>query len=368
MSIYFDKRRGYKFDFTLNGTRQTSRYFETKREAKQEEAKRREEILNPPQPVETSTDMVFLELVNLRLDHLKAYNSGKHYQDTFYSARKWAERWGTLKCCEITPHMVRDYLLERRKISPMVANKELRYLRSAFNFAVKEGLIESNVTEKMSFFPIEKRVKYVPLSGDVQKVIDIADQDTQDYLWTIWETLGRMSEINRLTWEDVNLHERFVILYTRKKKGGNLTPRKVAMTEQLFDVLSRRHQERDSSKPWVFWHRYWSRKDGEWKEGPYADRKKFMKTLCRKAKVRYHRFHALRHSGASIMDNSNVPMGAIQEILGHENRTTTELYLHSLSGTAQKAMATYEQAKRNSHSDSHSKEKGVADCTQQLPT
>jgi site-specific recombinase XerC len=71
------------------------------------------------------------------------------------------------------------------------------------------------------------------------------------------------------------------------------------------------------------------------------------------------------------MDNNNVPLGAIQEILGHENRTTTEIYLHSLSGTAQKAMATYEQAKRNSqnsHSHSHSKEKGVADCSQQLPT
>jgi integrase len=101
-----------------------------------------------------------------------------------------------------------------------------------------------------------------------------------------------------------------------------------------------------------------------WKEGPYEDRKKFMKTLCKKAGVKYFRFHALRHSGTSIMDNDNVPMGAIQEILGHENRTTTEIYLHSLSGTAQKAMATYEQAKRNSHS----KEKGVADCTQQLPT
>ena len=88
-----------------------------------------------------------------------------------------------------------------------------------------------------------------------------------------------------------------------------------------------------------------------------------MKTLCKKAGVKYFRFHALRHSGASIMDNNNVPMGAIQEILGHENRTTTEIYLPSLSGTAQKAMATYEQAKRNSHSN----EKGVADHTQQPP-
>ena len=198
-------------------------------------------------------------------------------------------------------------------------------------------------------------------------MIEIADQDTQDYLWTIWETLGRMSEVNRLTWEDVNLKERFVILYTRKKKGGSMTPRKVAMTDRLLTILRKRQEMRDPSKPWVFWHRYRSRKDGQWREGPFIDRKKFMKTLCNKVGVRYFRFHALRHSGASIMDNHNVPLGAIQEILGHENRSTTEIYLHSLSGTAQKAMQVYERVKMDSHSNSHSKMKGVADCTQQLP-
>lgn len=182
----------------------------------------------------------------------------------------------------------------------------------------------------------------------------------------MWETLGRMSEINRLAWEDVNLNERFVVLYTRKKKGGSLTPRKVAMTERLYSILLERHKNREPSKPWVFWHRYWSRKSGEWKDGPYEDRKGFMRTLCRKAGVKYFRFHALRHSGASIMDNHNVPLGAIQEILGHENRATTEIYLHSLSGTAQKAMQTYERVRMNSHSNPHSNEKGAADHAQQL--
>jgi integrase len=30
------------------------------------------------------------------------------------------------------------------------------------------------------------------------------------------------------------------------------------------------------------------------------------------------------------MDGNNVPIGAIQRILGHENRKTTEIYLHSI--------------------------------------
>ena len=109
----------------------------------------------------------------------------------------------------------------------------------------------------------------------------------------------------------------------------------------------------------MFWHTYISSKTGEKKEGPFKDRKKFMKTLCQKAGVRYFRFHALRHSGASVMDNNNVPLGAIQRILGHENRTTTEIYLHNLGESDRKAIEVFEKARENSHINSHIVDDGV---------
>ena len=59
------------------------------------------------------------------------------------------------------------------------------------------------------------------------------------------------------------------------------------------------------------------------------------------------------------MDSNNVALGAVQEILEHENRTRTEIYLHSVSGSAQKAMQVYEQVRVKSHSNSHSKRKGM---------
>jgi integrase len=103
---------------------------------------------------------------------------------------------------------------------------------------------------------VEKRVKYVTPKEDVLRVILAADPDAQDYLWIIASTKGRMSEINCLTWDDVNFDARCVILYTRNKRGGHLTPRSVPMTEKLFDLLSQRHVNRDKRIPWVFWHRY----------------------------------------------------------------------------------------------------------------
>jgi integrase len=115
------------------------------------------------------------------------------------------------------------------------------------------------------------------------------------------------------------------------------------MTQKLFEVLSRRFEERAKDKPWVFWQRYRDREKKDWVEGPYQDRKKFMKTLCKKAGVRYFRFHALRHLGAFILDRENVNLGSIQRLLGHEKRTTTEIYLHSVGETEREAMKVFEK-------------------------
>jgi integrase len=78
-----------------------------------------------------------------------------------------------------------------------------------------------------------------------------------------------------------------------------------------------------------------------------------MKTLCAKAGVKYFLFHPIRHSGASIMDGNNVPVGGIQRILGHEKRQTTEIYLHSISDLERDAMVTFERLREKSHTDSH---------------
>lgn len=353
MSVYLVKGKGWRYDFTQEGIRPTEAWFKTKTEAKQAEAKRREELKNPEPELETLIDMVFLELINLRLDYVKAYNSSEHYRCYLYMARRWSKKWGDIPCREITQPIVQKHLLQRRRISAFTANKELRYLRATFNYGTRKKFISNNPTEGLDFFPVEKKVKYVPETEDIDKVIGVADPNTQDYLWTIRETMARVNEINQLCWKDVNLDARFIILYTRKKRGGHLTPRKVPMTQKIYEVLKQRYENRDPNKPWVFWHRYWSRKKGCFVEGPYADRKKLMKGLCKKAGVKYFRFHPIRHSGASIMDGNNVPLGAIQRILGHENRKTTELYLHSIGNLERNAMDIFEQSRKKSHTDSH---------------
>ena len=308
------------------------------------EAKKREELKNPSLVAETPTDMAFLGLVNQRLDYVQAYKSEKYYSDYKGICKRLVKEWQKLSCAKITKAMVQKYLLNRARISAFTANKELRYIRALFSFGIKYDLIQEDPTKGLEFMPVERKIRYVPSKEDVAKVLLAADPDTQDYLVAIKESMGRMSEINRLTWEDVDLEGKYVVLYTRKKKGGHLTPRKVPMTSTLYTTLLRRYRNRDKDKPWVFWQRYWSRKEGKFVEGPYQDRKKIMGTLCRKVGVRYFRFHALRHFGASVLDRENVSISSIQRILGHENRTTTEIYLHSIGEAEREAMAVYERA------------------------
>ena len=359
MSVYSVKGKGWRYDFTLNGQRLTAAWFKTKKEAAAAEAKRKEEMENPETvpPVEsttpTPTDMAFLELVNKRLDHVKAYNSALHYSDHVYFARRWLKEWKNMTCAQIKRDHIERFILKRSKVSAITANKEIRLLRATFNFGLKRGFVQENPLDGVDFLPVEKKLKYIPPVEDLFKVISAAEPDTQDYLWTMAETLGRMREINQLTWDDVNLAERYVVLYTRKKKGGHRTPRKVPMTQRLYEILLRRSNNRVIGKPWVFWHRYWSKSEGKFMEGPYQDRKRLMMKLCEKAGVQYFRYHALRHAGASLMDSLNVPIGSIQRILGHENRTTTELYLHCVGDPERRAMSVFESARKKSHTDSH---------------
>ena len=276
MSVYFDKqKKWWRYEFRYQKQRYTKAGFKTKKEATAAEAERRKELKEVKTvsvqtttiATEIPTDMGFLELVNLRLDYLQAYESKKYYEDNLTSTKRWIKKWGKFNCKAITSQMVQDYMINlKNSVSAFTANKELRYLRATFNFGIKKPneWISINPTLGISFFPIEKKKKRIPPQEDVRRVIMVADADTQDYLWTIALTLGRMTEINQLTWDDIDFANNSVTLYTRKKKGGHLTPRDIPICKKLQNIFQQRYQNRNKETPYVFWHRYYSRTQGKW--------------------------------------------------------------------------------------------------------
>ena len=355
MGVYFVEGKGYRFDFTVNGRRHTSGYFKKKGDAKKAEANKRLEIANPPQE---TRDIPFYELMQRRLAHLQVYTSEGHFRDTHAMAKRVVKKWVKLMCSEITPDMVEKYLKRRAKQSSNhAANRDLVYLRSAFRFGVKKRFIQYDPTTGVEFFPVEKSIRYVPPQQDIDKIIAVAEPEVADYISTIRETLARVTEVNRLQWSDVNLRERYVVLWTRKKRGGVKTPRRVPMTATLFEILTRRYKERNKQVPYVFWHRYYSRKEDKWKVGPYGDRSKIMRTLCKRAKVRYFRYHAIRASQASVVAHLGTPLLVVSHLLGHSNQQVTELYISNVGAgiddAARDALGKYEEMRQNSDKFSH---------------
>lgn len=285
-----------------------------------------------------ATDMAFLDLVNARLDWLKQYRSGEYYRGYLYLARRWIGLWGDLLCSQITSGMVASHLEKRKKkVSEFTANKDRRYLRAVFRFGILTLRCKlDDPTFGIPPYQESKEPMYIPSVADLDKVIAVAGPADKDYLLVVRETVGRVGEINQFRWQDVDFNDLTVTLYTRKTRGGNRVPRNLAMTERLYEVLERLYSKRDLSMPWVFWHRYWSRKKGKFVRGPYKDRNKLMRGLCKKAGVRYFRFHPIRHQGASVMAAEGAPLPEIQKWLGHVNAKTTEGYLHGLSEDARR--------------------------------
>jgi hypothetical protein len=57
--------------------------------------------------------------------------------------------------------MIEDYTIRRSQVSPMVANKDLQYLRALFHYGMKRKPISHSPTDQTGFLPVEKRKKYI---------------------------------------------------------------------------------------------------------------------------------------------------------------------------------------------------------------
>ena len=311
-----DRKRPWFYKFDLDRRTYKESGFLTKAEAETAEA--RAQIKAGASPTRTG----FSEMVNLRLDYVRAYCTPGHYRANVSRLKRFRD-WGGLALPEITPDLIRTRMVElSQEMSHALANKHLIALRSVFEQAVNDGHLGRNPCRGIKFLPVARTVKRVPAAADIEKVLALAAPLDKAYLTTIWQLGARVREINQLAWEDVDFPRRQVRLWTRKKSGGNLTPRLVAMNDRAFHALKFGQWQRTPGNPYVFPNP----RTGK----PYDYRDKFFDRLCRLANVPEMGYHALRHARASELAHQGESLAYIQSFLGHESAVTTAGYLHSL--------------------------------------
>jgi integrase len=142
----------------------------------------------------------------------------------------------------------------------------------------------------------------------------------------------RQSELIGLRWRDVDLESQRIRVrnavvrgeHSGEGKSDLSTRRSVPMTERLRTELERWHGSTvfDAANDLVFAHP---------QLGSPLDRTKVTRRFqaaCRRAGVPVIRFHDLRHTFATQLAASGVPLRALQEFLGHADLKTTQIYAH----------------------------------------
>ena len=291
----------------------------TRREAVQWEAEQRVQLGARPPAWIGSID--FHELATAYLEHCKPrmrYNTVRqkaHVYRTFI-----AFVGGDRPADGITPKQISDYLTHiANDKNNITSNRHRRDLAALFTWGINQEVLDGrNPCQRIGTLPEERSTRYIPPAEDIAKVRLVAERDERDFIECIYNLAARRGEVLRLTWEDINFEQQWVLLHTRKRRGGALEGDHVPMNDTLCDVLKSRWKRRDRASVTVF-------------SFTTVELRQMMPGLCKRAKVKEFTLHAIRHHVASVLnDSGKASMKQIQTILRHRRQATTERYLHSI--------------------------------------
>ena len=313
----------YRFSKMIRGRRIRSPYiYLTKDQAVHAESEYLHQHLMGRTPSTFSgTSETVLELLTRRIQWLKEHRSEKHAKDNesiFRTVLKYAPEWADKSPNEIVPEMVQGMAeawareLLRRGKTRLLVNKTLVALQTTWNqpWGTRQGRkTQYNPFALAERFPIEMKSKRIPTEEQIERVKTACSVEQRLFVELMVETGARPGELLRLEWQDIE--EGMITLKTRKKKGGDLTPRKVKVELSLKGLGGNRGK--------VFPHTRW------WPV-------QFMRKACARAGVPYFGVHTLRHYHASKLIAEGWTLPQIQARLGHESPMTTARYIHELVG------------------------------------
>jgi integrase len=231
------------------------------------------------------------------------------------------EEFGERHLREIMPLLVEDYKQRRvTKVSHASVNRELAALRHALNLAVTWGLIEKNPCTGVKLFREKPRMKWLK-EEDEGKLLKASPEWLRPIILIAVYTGMRSGEILALTWNDVDLEQK-TILIVYSKNGES---RVVELNQVVLDLLlglSKGKKPHEKLFP---------------KRDTYQISKAFRKA-CAVAGLDGMRFHDLRHTFASRLCQRGVNLPTIKELLGHKSLTMALRYSHSTTESRRQAV------------------------------
>ena len=228
----------------------------------------------------------------------------------------------------VAPEDIEQYLSGLSLVSKRSQARFLSSLRSFFNWLVLEGSITDNPCDKIEYPKLGHYLPEVLSVEEVEAMMAAVDLSTWQGLRdrAILEILYgcglRVSEAVGLKLSCLYFDEGYIRVIGKGDKE-RLVPVGEMAADAVNAYLERRPQPFDAeSDDIVFLNRF----------GRPLSRQsmfKMVKTMALLADVRKEISpHTLRHSFATHLVENGADLRLVQEMLGHENLTTTEIYTH----------------------------------------
>lgn len=225
--------------------------------------------------------------------------------------------------------LLRDYLASRHQqhMAARSLQRELSTLRSFFNFLIQEQLLTNNPAKHLQ---APKAERALPIALDVdqmQQFLQISADDPlairdKAILELFYSSGLRLSELSQLNLLDVDLHDGMVQVIGKGRKTRRVPVGKHAQHAIHAWLTTRAEFANHNQSPALFLSQQGLR---------LATRtiQKRLRGWALKQGLGVHVHpHMLRHSFASHLLESSGDLRAVQELLGHSDISTTQIYTH----------------------------------------
>ena len=229
-------------------------------------------------------------------------------------------------------HSYLFYLTNTFQSKPATRARKAASIRVFFKYLSQKGLIDQNPAMNLETPKLGKRIpKYLSLD-DSKKLLAVADSDDdrnkeRDYaILTLFLNCGiRLSELVGINIKDIDFSENKLNVIGKGNKERTIYLNKACLNA-LNTYLSIRPKTgiKKGSEDALFLSERLERISNRTVQ--YAVKQELRKAGLDTTKYSVHK---LRHTAATLMYKyGNVDIRALQELLGHESISTTEIYTH----------------------------------------
>jgi len=265
------------------------------------------------------------EFFELYKNHIKTNLSNKYLKDIQTTETKLILFTGNIPLLKINALILDRFISSIAIYSKFQSVKHYNNLRSAFNKAILWGYLEVNPILRIK---PAKPPKNNPLFIDEFELGKILEKESDDLLRDAYKfgfySGMRLGEIVNLKWNAVELSERIIKVqntetFTTKGKRERIIP----INDKLYNVLlSRLPKVMTINKDEYVFNKKGFRFNGDFIS------KRFKKALRETDLNQNIHLHSLRHSFASNLVMSGISLYTIQNLLGHRDAKTSQIYSH----------------------------------------